>query len=224
MPDTPENQQAYPQPDTQHPGLGFPLARIAAVFSLSCGAVLDVAFARYAGKGQGEITLLRGIWDIFRPGDVVLTDRLMCSWAELVMLKQRGVDSVTRLNRRTADFPRGTRLGRGAHIVRWSKPQKPRSMDRAVYKALPDFLDMREMRVRVQQPGFRTRIIIVVTTLLNGDEIAASDLAQLYRARWSAEIDLKSLKHTMQMDVLRCKTPELVRKEVWTHILAYNLI
>src|SRR4029079_9174422 len=101
---------------------------------------------------------------------------------------------------------------------------KPRSMDRAVYKALPDFLDMREMRVRVQQPGFRTRIIIVVTTLLNGDEIAASDLAQLYRARWSAEIDLKSLKHTMQMDVLRCKTPEFVRKEVWTHIMAYNLI
>jgi len=224
MPDTPENQKAYPQPDTQHPGLGFPLARIAAVFSLSCGAVLEVGFARYAGKGQGEITLLRRIWDIFRPGDVVLTDRLMCSWAELVMLKQRGVDSVTRLNRRTADFRRGTRLGRGDHIVQWSKPQKPRSMDREVYNALPDFLTMREMRVRVQQPGFRTRIIIVVTTLLNGDEIAASDLAQLYRARWSAEIDLKSLKQTMQMDVLRCKTPELVRKEIWTHILAYNLI
>lgn len=224
MPDTPENQKAYPQPDTQHPGLGFPLARIAAVFSLSCGAVLDLGFARYAGKGQGELTLLRRMWNIFCAGDVVLTDRLMCSWTELVMLKQRGVDSVTRLNKRTADFRRGARLGRGDHIVDWPKPTKPRSMDREIYNALPDFLTVREMRVRVQQPGFRTRMIIVVTTLLDADEIAASDLAQLYRARWSAEVDLKSLKQTMQMDVLRCKTPELVRKEVWTHMLAYNLI
>jgi hypothetical protein len=224
MPDTPENQKAYPQPDTQHPGLGFPLTRIAAIFSLSCGAVLDLGFARYAGKGQGELSLLRRMWDIFRPGDVVLTDRLMCSWTELVMLKQRGVESVTRLNKRTADFRRGTRLGRGDHIVRWPKPTKPRSMDREIYKALPDFLTVREMRVRVQQRGFRTRTIIVVTTLLDADEVAAGDLAQLYRARWSAEIDLKSLKQTMQMDVLRCKTPELVRKEVWTHVLAYNLI
>jgi hypothetical protein len=224
MPDTPANQQAYPQPDTQQPGLGFPLARIAAVFSLSCGAVLDLGFARYAGKGQGELSQLRRLWDLFRPGDVVLTDRLMCSWTELVVLKQRGVDSVTRLNRRTADFRRGQRLGRDDHIVRWPKPTKPRSMDRETFNALPDFLAVREVRVRVQQPGFRTRTIIVVTTLLDADEIAASDLAEVYRARWSAEIDLKSLKQTMQMDVLRCKTPELVRKEVWTHVLAYNLI
>jgi len=224
MPDTPENQKAYPQPDTQHPGLGFPLARIAAIFSLSCGAVLDLGFARYAGKGQGELSLLRRMWDIFQPGDVVLTDRLMCSWTELVMLKQRGVDSVTRLNRRTADFRRGLRLGRGDHIVHWPKPQKPRAMDRETYQALPDFLTVREVRVRVRQPGFRTQTVIVVTTLLDHREYSQDDLAQLYRARWNAEIDLKSLKQTMQMDVLRCKTPDLVRKEVWTHMLAYNLI
>ena len=224
MPDTPENQKAYPQPDTQHPGLGFPLARIAAIFSLSCGAVLDLGFARYAGKGQGELSLLRRMWDIFQPGDVVLTDRLMCSWTELLMLKQRGVDCVTRLSKRTADFRRGQRLGNGDHIVQWPRPTKPRSMDRELYEALPEFLTVRETRVRVQQPGFRTRMIIVVTTLLDADEIATADLAQLYRARWNAEVDLKSLKHTMQMDVLRCRTPELVRKEVWTHVLAYNLI
>lgn len=224
MPDTPENQKAYPQPDTQHPGLGFPLARIAAIFSLSCGAVLDLGFARYAGQGQGELSLLRRMWGIFRPGDVVLTDRLMCSWTELVMLQQRGVQSVTRLNKRTADFRRGTRLGRGDHVVRWPKPTKPRSMDPKIYKALPDFLTVREVRVQVQQPGFRTRTVIVVTTLLDAEQVAASDLAALYRARWNAEIDLKSLKQTMQMDVLRCKTPQLVRKEVWTHVLAYNLI
>ncbi|MCA9026793.1 MAG: IS4 family transposase [Planctomycetaceae bacterium] len=224
MPDTPENQKAYPQPDTQHPSLGFPLARIAAVFSLSCGAVLDLGFARYAGKGQGELSLLRRMWDLFHHGDVVLTDRLMCSWTELAILQQRGIDSVTRLSKRTADFRRGTRLGCDDHIVNWPKPTKPRSMDLETYHTLPDLLTVREVRMRVQQPGFRTRMVIVVTTLLDVKQVTAIDLADLYRARWTAEIDLKSLKQTMQMDVLRCKTPELVRKEVWTHVLAYNLI
>jgi hypothetical protein len=224
MPDTLENQAAYPQPDTQHPGLGFPLARIAAVFSLSCGAVLDLGFARYAGKGQGELSLLRRMWNIFLPGDVLLTDRLMCSWREMAMLKERGVDSVTRLNRRNADFRRGKRLSKDDHIVQWPKPPKPRSIDRETYQSLPEFLTVREIRVRVEQAGFRTETVIVVTTLLDTEDITARDLAELYRARWNAELDLRSLKRTMQMEILRCKTPELVRKEVWTHILAYNLI
>lgn len=225
MPDTPKNQCAYPQPDTQKPGLGFPLARIAAVFSLSCGAVLDLAFCRYAGKGQSELGMLRTMWDIFRPGDVMLADRLMCTWTEMVMLKERGVDCVCRFtSHRQADFRRGKRLGKGDHIVRWPKPQKPRTIDRETYNSLPEFLMIRETRVQVEQPGFRVQTLIVATTLLDADEFSKDDLAQLYRARWNAELDLRSLKHTMQMDVLRCKSPELVRKEVWTHILAYNLI
>ena len=225
MPDTPENQHAYPQPDTQKPGLGFPLARIAAVFSLSCGTVLDLAICRYAGKGQSELGMLRTLWDLFLPGDVVLTDRLMCSWTEIAILKGRGVDSVTRLNvNRTADFRRGKRLGRRDHIVEWPKPRKPRSIDQETYDSLPEFLTMRETYVKVKQPGFRTKNIIVVTTLLDADEITKSDLARVYRARWNAELDLRSLKQTMQMEILRCKTPELVRKEIWTHLLAYNLI
>src|SRR5262245_4554778 len=97
MPDTPADQNEYPQPDTQKPGLGFPLARLAAVFSLACGAVLDLAIGRYAGKGQSELGMLRTLWDLFRPGDVVLGDRLMCAWTKMVMLRQRGVDSVCRL-------------------------------------------------------------------------------------------------------------------------------
>lgn len=224
MPDTPENQAEYPQPVAQKPGLGFPLARIAAVFSLACGAVLDLGICRYAGKGQSELSMLRALWDLFVAGDVLLADRLMCSWADMVMLKQRGVDSVTRLSKRRADFRRGKRLGKDDHIVQWPKPTKPRSMDRETYDALPEFLTVRETRVRVEQAGFRSQTIIIVTTLLDGDEISKDDLAQLYRARWNAELDLRSLKQTMQMDILRCKTPELVRKEIWTHILAYNLI
>ena len=225
MPDTPENQHAYPQPDTQKPGLGFPLARIAAVFSLACGAVLDVGICRYAGKGQSELGMLRTLWNMFLPGDVMLADRLMCAWTEMVMLKQRGVDCVCRFtSHRNADFRRGTRLGPGDHIVQWPKPTKPRSIDRDTYDALPEFLMVRELRVRVEQPGFRTTTLVIATTLLDAEEFTKDDLAQLYRARWNAELDLRSLKQTLQMDILRCKTPELVRKEIWTHILAYNLI
>jgi hypothetical protein len=225
MPDTPENQAEYPQPVVRKPGLGFPLARIAAVFSLACGAVLDVGICRYAGKGQSELGLLRTLWDLFRPGDVLLADRLMCAWTEMVMLKQRGVDCVCRLSsHRSADFRRGKRLGPGDHIVKWPKPTKPRSIDRETYDGLPEFLMVRECRVRVEQPGFRVQTLLVATTLLDADAFTKDDLAQLYRARWHAELDLRSLKQTLQMDVLRCKTPELVRKELWAHILAYNLI
>jgi hypothetical protein len=201
------------------------LARIAAFFSLSCGAVLDLAICSYSGKGHSELGMLHKLWNLLRPGDIVLTDRYMCAWHEIYLLGQRGIDSVTRLHHyRTADFRRGKRLGRGDHIVEWPKPHIIRSINWQTFKALPELLTIRETRVQVQQPGFRSRNIIVVSTLFDAEEVTASDLASLYRARWNAELDLRSLKQTMQMDILRCKTPELVRKEIWTHILAYNLI
>ena len=123
------------------------------------------------------------MWDLFRPGDVPLTDCLFSAWVDLVMLKQRGVDSVTRMNkaRRTADFRRGQRLGKDDHIVQWPKPMKPRSIDSEIYRSLPDNLSVREIRVRVEQPGFRTRSVIVVTTLLDPEEFRVSDLANIYR-------------------------------------------
>jgi hypothetical protein len=201
------------------------MARIAAVFSLACGAVLEVGICRYAGKGQSELGMLRNLWDMFRPGDVLLADRFMCAWTEMTMLKQRGVDSVCRLAAvRKVDFRRGKRLGADDHVVTWLKPRQPRSLDRKTYDALPEFLTIRECQIRVEQPGFRVKTIVVATTLLDADQFTKDELAQLYRARWNAELDLRSLKQTLQMDVLRCKTPELVRKELWVHILAYNLI
>jgi len=169
--------------------------------------------------------MLRTLWGMFRPGDVLLADRMMCAWTEMAMLKQRGVDTVCRLaSSRSADFRRGKRLGNGDHLVEWAKPQKPRSIDSKTYKAFPDFLLVRECLIQIAQPGFRVRTVVVATTLLDPVQFTKDDLAQLYRARWNAELDLRSLKQTLQMDVLRCKTPELVRKELWTHILAYNLI
>lgn len=169
--------------------------------------------------------MLRTLWSNFFPGDVVLADRLMCAWTEMVMLKQRGVDCVCRLtSHRRADFRRGRRLGKDDHLVKWLKPTRPRSIHWAIYDPLPEFLMIRECRVRVEQPGFRCQTVIVATTLLDAGAFTKEDLAELHRARWNGELDLRSLKQTLQMDILRCKTPELVRKELWTHILAYNLI
>ena len=225
MPDTPENQAAYPQVYNQGPGLGLPIARLGAVISLACGAVVSLGFCRYAGKGEGEVSLLRRIWDVLLPGDVLLADRLTANWANILFLRERGVELVSRLNKahRRADFRRGRRLGPDDHVVSWPKPTSIRSVDRAAYRALPESVTVREARVRVAQPGFRTRSV-VVTTLLDPKQVTREELAGLYRARWQAEIDLRSIKSAMQMGDLRGKTPEVVRKEVWAHVLAYNLI
>jgi len=225
MPDTPQNRAAYPLAYNQVPGTNFALARIGAVISLSCGAILDLGICRYAGKGQGEVSLLRQLWDVLHPGDVLLGDRLMSGWVGMHLLKQRGVDTVSRLSaHRRADFRRGRRLGKEDHLVHWKKPTSIRSVDRQTYKALPDAITVREARFGVKQPGFRTRSVVVVTTLLDPEQASKEELASLYRARWNNALDLRSIKVTLQMDMLRCKVPDLVRKEIWTHVLAYNLI
>ena len=207
-------------------GLGFPIARIGVITSLASGAVLDLGFCRYAGKGQGEVSLLRRLWDVLRRGDLLLADSLLSNWTGIVLLQEQGVDLVSRLNKahRKADFRRGTRLGEDDHIVRWRKPTSIRSVDRQTYHSLPEYVTIREARFRVEQPGFRTKAVVVVATLLDPVKTTKNDLAVLYRARWNNELNLRSIKSTMKMDVLRCKTPELVHKEVGTHILAYNLI
>src|SRR5262249_10856514 len=185
MPDTPANQAAYPQVYNQKPGLGFPIARIGALISLACGAVVNLGFSRYAGKGQGEVSLLRQLWDVLAPGDVILADSLTANWASIQMLQARGIELVSRLNKahRSADFRRGQRLGTDDHVVRWAKPTSIRSLDREAYHELPDYVTVREARIRVRQPGFRTRSIVVVTTLLDPGQTTKEDLAPLCRAR-----------------------------------------
>lgn len=143
-----------------------------------------------------------------------------------MFLQRQGLELVSRLNKakRRTDFRKGIRLGKEDHIVYWKRPATIKSVNRQEYKSLPDFLVVREVRFHVDQPGFRSRSIVVVTTLLDPRLTSKDDLAELYRARWNNELDLRSIKSTMQMDFLRCKTPSSIRKEVWTHILAYNLI
>jgi hypothetical protein len=225
MPDTPANQAEYPQHNAQAAGLGFPIARLVVVFSLACGTAVAAAVGRYQGKQSGENALLRTLADAFEPGDVLLADRYFGGWFDVALWQQRGVDVVVRLHQlRRCDLRRGRRLGRDEHVVAWPKPPRPDWMDEATYASLPAELVLREVRVRVRQRGFRTQVLVVVTTLLDATAYTAADLADLYRLRWHAELDLRSLKETLGMDVLRCQSPAMVRKEVWAHLLAYNLI
>jgi hypothetical protein len=225
MPDTPDNRAAYPQHRGQAPGVGFPIARLVVVFGLACGTAVDAALGRYRGKKTGETALLRGLDGALEPGDVLLGDRYYGGWFDLALRHERGVDVVVRLHqKRHSDFRRGRRLGPGDHLVDWAKPPRPEWLNAAMYAELPDRLVVREVRVRVAQTGFRTRSLVVVTTLVDPATVTAADLAELYRARWHAELDLRSLKVTLGMDVLRCKTPAMVRKEIWAHLIAYNLI
>jgi len=224
-PDTFENQQAYPQARTQKEGLGFPVARVVALLSLATGMLTDMAMGPYTGKETGETALLRQLLDGFAPGDILLADRYYCSYFMIAQLMELGIDFVTRVHQlRTVDFRRGRRLGKGDHIVQWERPQKPKWMEHQVYDRMPASIEVREVNVRVSEPGVRTESFVVVTTLTDATAYAKDDIAELYHFRWQAELDIRAIKIGMGMDVLRCKTPEMVRKEMWTCLLAYNLI
>jgi putative transposase len=225
MPDTAENQAAYPQQPTQRPGCGFPIARIVVVFSLAVGTVLQAALGRYQGKQTGENSLFRRLHEALQEGDVILADRYFSGWSDIALPRQRGIDIVVRKHQlRRTDFRSGVRLGKNDHLVSWSKPQRPKWMPAEQYAVLPNALTLREVRVRVPQQGFRTRSLVVVTTLLDAVQYPPDEIALLYRRRWQAELHLRSLKVVLQMDHLRCKTPERVRNEFFTHLLGYNLL
>jgi hypothetical protein len=226
MADTPENQKAYPQATTQAPGVGFPIARIVVVFSLAVGTVLDAAIGPYQGKQTSELALLRQILTEFQPGDIVLADRFFCSYWLIAAFQARGVDVLVRLHQaRTADFRRGRRLGREDHLVTWPRPQHvPDWMSRVEYDAMPAELTIRELRIRVVDKTKRVRNLVIVTTLPDATRYRAEELRGLFRQRWHAELDLRTLKTEMQMEILRTKSPAMVRKEIAVHLLAYNLI
>jgi hypothetical protein len=225
MPDTSANQAEYPQPPTQAKGVGFPLMRVVVLLSLATAMLKDAALGPYAGKETGETALLRQLLGGFGPGDVLLADRYYCSYFMMALLRELDVHFVARLHQcRACDFRRGQRLGQGDHLVVWTRPARPEWMDLATYDRLPRTLQVREVFVQVQQPGFRVDSLVVVTTLTDADLYSRDDLAELYHQRWLVELDIRSIKISLGMEVLRCKTPEMVRKEIWTCLLAYNLI
>jgi len=223
--DTPENQRAYPQAKTQKPGVGLPIARACAVLSLATGALRDLAIGPYAGKQTGENALLRRLLDGFDEGDVVVFDRYYCSFMMLAMLGLRRVHCCTRLHQgRGSDFRRGRRLGDHDHLVTWTRPERPPWMPPELYARIPPTLTLRELQFNVVVPGRRTETLTVITTLTDPVAYPKEDIAGLYGYRWNAELDIRDIKQALGLDHVRCKTPEMVERELWTTLLAYNLI
>ncbi len=222
MPDTPENQAMYPQPPNHKPGLGFPLARITVLLSLATGACHDLTIAPYAGKGTGEKTLFRRMYDSLKPGDVVLADALFDDYFIACELCNRGIDLVAhahfaRVGSRTAESrPDGD-------ILVWQRPNKPHGMKGEKYRTYPKQLLMRQVTVDARDKNNRAQQFKVITTILTSS-IDGQQIGALYEHRWEGEVDIRSIKCTMKMDILRCKTPNMIHKEIWTHLLAYNLL
>jgi Transposase DDE domain len=222
MPDTPENQAAYPQPPQQRPGVGFPLARLTILLSLATGACHNLAIAAYQGKGTGEKTLLRQMYDTLKPGDVVLADALFDDYFIACELRQRGLELVARAHFQRVQTQTVESRPDGDVIV-WHRPNKPRGMKGEQYRTYPKTLRMRQVSVDARDKNNRVKQFKVITTILDA-AIDGGQIGTLYERRWNGEVDIRSIKSTMKMDVLRCKKPEMVRKEIWTHLLAYNLL
>jgi Transposase DDE domain len=217
MPDTPSNQARFPQPGSQAEGVGFPLAYLVAVICLASGAVLEAALGTYAGKGSGELAAFRMLQSSFRRGDVIVADALYCHYFLMASMIAAGVDVVMEQHgSRRTDFRRGKFLGTHDHIVMWPKPQQcPAWMTREQYQAFPDELMVRESRLQHR---------VLVTTMLDARRTSKQDLSQLYAGRWNVELDLRNIKTTMGMDVLHCQTAHMNEKEIWVHLLTYNVI
>jgi len=223
MPDSAANQAAWPQPSGQQPGCGFPVAKLVGVFSLASGALLEQAVAHLHVH---DSTLFRGLWDKLEKGDIILADRAFCSYGTMASLQRSGVDTVIRLHAmRKVDWRRGRRLGSGDQLVTWSKPAMvPENWTQTEWDALPQELAVRLIRVIVESPGFRSRTVLLATTLTDARLYPADALRQLYAQRWNIELHFAQIKTTLGLDILRCQSPGMIQKELQIHLIAYNLV
>ena len=219
--DTPELVKAFGLPPHTKEGVGFPVVHLVGLVSWSTGAVTSAALGALA---YHERHLFRELWPTLDPGTVVAGDSGFGSYAEIALLKAQEVDCVFRINNtRGVDFRRGERLGDGDHLVTWKRPAtRPDWLPEDI--ELPETMTLREIRFRVEVPGFRPEEIVLVTTLLDPAAFPKEEIARLFRDRWEIEIDFRHIKVSMGMEPLRGKSPDIARKEVWVHLLAYNLI
>lgn len=225
MPDTQENQQEYPQQPNQKEGLGFPIARLVVLLSMATGLLSGMAMGPYSGKETGEMALMRQLLSQLQPNDILMADRYFCSYFMIAMLLAMKIDFVARIHQlRKTDLRRAQRLGKHDHLIVWTRPERPDWMDRETYEQMPRTIKIRQIEAKIDQPGCRVDSLVVVTTLSDAKQYPREDIVELYHKRWLVEIDIAAIKVTLGMDILRCKTPAMVRREMWTCLLAYNLI
>lgn len=225
MPDTPENQAKWPQISSQKTGCGFPTMRLLGCFELATGAILSYAIGN---KKNHELPLLRQQEDTFEEGDIFLGDKGFCSFFDLNRLLKKGVDSVVTLARRIPKTEQTCikKLAKNDLLIHWKRPAwyKKAPLPKEEWEQLPKELLLRQIKVDVEQPGFRVKSFYIITTLLNPPIYPAKDLVELYYRRWSVELFFRDLKTTTKMEILRCKNPAMIRKELLMHFIAYNTI
>lgn len=225
MPDTELNQEQWPQQRHQKIGCGFPQARICACFDLESGMLIS---HEIGNKKSSELPLLRKQWQHFNDGDIFLGDKGFCSYYDFSELADRGIDSVVTLGIRKPIKPADADkiLGKDDLLIHWSKPKRNKnsSYNEAQLDALPEELPIRQIKVTVAQKGFRVSHFYIVTTLLDPIRYSAESIADLYFKRWDVELSFRHIKTTMGMDILRCKTPIMIFKEITMHLIAYNAI
>jgi DDE family transposase len=223
--DTPDNQAEYPQNPAQKEGLGFPILRGVALVCMRSGLLLDAAVGPYSGKGTGETALLWKLLDALRAGDILVADSYYCTYWLLAECRRRGIHVVMRNHHLRDDSPADARrLVKGQCIAVWTRPPRPAWMDEATYATMPESLEVRLVESHNEQAGQRTEKLTIATTLLDYKLYDAAWLAGIYRGRWRVELDIRAIKVTLGMDVLRAKTPEMVRTELWSCLLVYNLL
>lgn len=225
MPDTPKNQAKFPQHKKQATGCGFPIMRACVVLSLATAMLLDAAFAKYEGKETGESALLRQMLSAFEPGDVAVFDRYCCSYMMFALFQRQGVDVCTRISAsRIVDFRQGKRLGKYDRLVTWKRPQRPSWMSKEQYESIPETMELRMVKYSLSCQGRRSKTITAVTTLVDHEGYPKEEIAELYSHRWNVELDIRQIKQTLNIDHFRCKSPEMVERELWTTLLGYNLV
>ena len=223
--DTAENQAEYPQNPAQKEGLGFPMLRCVGLISLATGLVIDLAFGPYAGKGSGETALLRQLFGTLKSGDVLVADSFYCTYWLIAYCSEHGIELVMKNHHKRDDHPKDAKkICKGQRIVTWQRPERTQWMTREEYESFPNQVEVRLVDVNVDQSGFRTDSFTVATTMLDYKECPGDWIASVYRSRWLVELDIRSIKCTLGMEHLRGKTPEMVRRELWSCLLAYNFI
>ncbi len=185
----------------------------------------DVAIGPYQGKETGETALLRKILGSLSADDIAVMDRYYCSFMMIALMLGQGTQVCARKHQgRHSDFRRGQRLGIYDHLIVWTRPQRPTWMDEETYEKIPETLVLREIRFNIIEPGRRTRTVDIITTLVDAHEYSKKDIAALYGFRWNSELDIRSIKSNLNLAHVRCKSPDMVQRELWTTLLGYNLI
>jgi len=223
--DTTDNQAEYPQNPAQAEGLGFPILRCPALVSMVSGMLIDLACGPYSGKATGETALLRQLFAELRSGDILVADCYLCTYWIVAVCRALGVKIVMKNHHLREDHPAGARrLCKGQRLVTWERPPRPDWMSEEEYQQQPETIEIRLVDVQVSQKGFRPNAFTVATTMLDRKVDTGDWIASLYRSRWLVELDIRAIKCSLGMDILRAKSPHMVRTELWSCLLAYNLI